>query len=160
MNTYKTFDNESDPLITRPAQDEDQKHVHSMLDSDSIALRLRGGCNGLVGSGLAVTICCACTFLIVLCSVAFISSVSPTDYALRFNKYTGSIDYSRVYDSGLYVLGPGQSFITFPGYARTLTFSKLKGSDSQPIQCRTGMIYMYTTKLSIPCFIFLFIISA
>lgn len=44
-------------------------------------------------------------------------------YALKYDKVTGVVDRSTVYEFGCYILGPSTAFLTFPRSAHIITKS-------------------------------------
>jgi hypothetical protein len=60
-------------------------------------------------------------------------TVEPIQYGLKYNTISKSVDTVNVYEGGWYVIGPFNSFISFPRTYVNLDFSNLPGSKSAPL---------------------------
>lgn len=50
-------------------------------------------------------------------------TIDPTESGFLYNKITGHIDTSKLYDSGRYCIGPGHYFVKYPIIQTTIEFS-------------------------------------
>lgn len=75
------------------------------------------------------------TFLI-LCSGW--ESLNPTEYGLIQNDWTGVVNMSPVYRSGLHYIWPWNVFVRFPASQVNIQFSAMRHSQGPPVQTRTG----------------------
>ena len=64
-------------------------------------------------------------------------TVEPIQYGLKYNTLSKSVDTLNVYEGGWYVIGPFNSFISFPRTQVNIDFSNLPNSKSAPLQCRS-----------------------
>lgn len=64
-------------------------------------------------------------------------TVEPIEYGLKYNTISKMIDDSYVYEGGWYIIGPLNSFITFPSTHVNIDFSNLPHSKSAPLQARS-----------------------
>jgi hypothetical protein len=63
--------------------------------------------------------------------------VDPLYYGLKCNHLTKKCDEENVYQSGRFMIGPLNYFITFPAYYKNMEFSANRYADSQPLKTRT-----------------------
>ena len=98
-------------------------------------------------------ICSAISVVILLLLAAFsFSTVEPTEYGLKFNTITRSIQNNTgnllfvkkfiklVYDGGRYWIWPWNSFLIFPRTLQTIEFndpSRSRSINDKPINTRT-----------------------
>lgn len=75
--------------------------------------------------------------LIILFAVSW-DVVEPTEFGLKYNSVTGTVDTRNPYSGGRYIIGPGRRFLKFPASAAKIEFSDQEGADLGPIHCRTG----------------------
>lgn len=86
------------------------------------------GCVCLALVGFVSVILFACSF----------SLVSPIQYGLLINRYTGKVDTSRVYTGGRHFVYLRHYFVLFPSTQVTLEFSNDSGAAAPPMLVRTG----------------------
>ena len=67
-------------------------------------------------------------------------TIEPIEYGLKYNKITKTVDTSRVYTGGWYLIGPFNSFITFPSINKNIDFADYPGAQSSPYQTRAGQL--------------------
>lgn len=60
-------------------------------------------------------------------------TVEPIEYGLKYNTISKMIDDSYVYVGGWYIIGPMNSFITFPSTYVNIDFSNLPHSKAAPL---------------------------
>jgi hypothetical protein len=87
---------------------------------------------------LAISIGLGLAFLggIIVFSISW-DTIDPTEAGFNYNKITGHIDTSRVYDSGRYCIGPGHYFVKYPLIQKNVEFSSSDNADSSPVVTRT-----------------------
>jgi len=76
--------------------------------------------NSLIGI-IACSICAAIVILIGL--LVSIGTVEPIEYGIVYNAFTKSVDPDKVYPGGWYLIGPINSFITFPATLVNMDFA-------------------------------------
>lgn len=65
-------------------------------------------------------------------------TVEPIQYGLKYNSISKSIDESKTYEGGWHLIGPFNSFITYPSTNVNVDFSNLPNSKSTPLNTRSG----------------------
>jgi hypothetical protein len=71
--------------------------------------------------------CCLCIFLIgLIMLLVSIATVEPIEYAIEYNSLTKSTNNDKVYVGGWYMIGPVQSFITFPATMVNIDWTNYK----------------------------------
>lgn len=65
-------------------------------------------------------------------------TVEPVEFGLKYNSISKSIDDSSTYVGGWYLIGPFNSFITYPSTNINVDFSYLPNSKSPPLSTRSG----------------------
>ena len=109
----------------------------------------------------------ACYLITGIISVALIiggiawsaGTVEPIQYGLKYNSISKSIDDTRTYTGGWYLIGPFNSFITYPSTNINVDFSDLPNSKSPPLSTRTGGKHQYSlNNHRLPCDIAVFIL--
>jgi regulator of protease activity HflC (stomatin/prohibitin superfamily) len=88
--------------------------------------------DGRVICGICCTICLLLTGLIVL--LVSIGTVEPIDYAIEYNSITKKTNEDDVYDGGWYLIGPFNSFFTFPATLVNIDWSDFPGAQRGPLQ--------------------------
>jgi hypothetical protein len=86
--------------------------------------------------------CGACTgiiaFVLLVAGLAWAAgTVEPNEYALKYNTISKSVDAAKAYEGGWYIIGPFNSFITFPKTHVNIDFSDLPGAKAKPLPCRS-----------------------
>jgi len=81
--------------------------------------------------GVGVSICLAITLLIFL--LISIGTVEPIEYGIVYNSLTKTVDSKKVYKGGWYLIGPINSFITFPATYVNLDFADFAGATNRPL---------------------------
>jgi len=79
---------------------------------------------------------CAAAAGALLLGLSF-SSLEYTEVGLNLSHITNNVS-PQGYTAGLYCLGPGNSFIKFPGTVQTIQFSLDQGSAGPPMRSRTS----------------------
>jgi hypothetical protein len=69
-----------------------------------------------------MTLVCVVIFIIVLFLLFSMDSLEPLELGITYNKITKSIG-TNVYESGRYIIGPLNSFISYPANLVTIEFS-------------------------------------
>jgi len=95
---------------------------------------------------------CCCAVLItaiVLLSISF-SSLDELDYGICYNGVIHKIEGDVYTKAGLYTLGPGKYFITYPKVVQTIEFTAAEGdrlqtrtSDGLPVKLGVSFQYRY-----------------
>jgi len=80
---------------------------------------------------VGVSICAAITLLI--CLLISIGTVEPIEYGIVYNSLTKTVDSKTVYPGGWYLIGPINSFITFPATLVNLDFADFDGATNRPL---------------------------
>lgn len=91
----------------------------------------------------------ACYIISGIVSIALIiggiawsaGTVEPIQYGIKYNSISKSIDESKTYSGGWYLIGPFNSFITYPSTSINVDFSNLPNSKSTPLVTRAGGKY-------------------
>jgi hypothetical protein len=65
-----------------------------------------------------------------------IGTVEPIQYGIKYNAITKDIDRENVYSGGWYIIGPVDSFFTFPATLVNMDFNDFPGAQSTPINCK------------------------
>ena len=79
--------------------------------------------------------CCLCIFLVgLILLLVSIATVEPIEYAIEYNSLTKKTNNDVVYDGGWYMIGPVQSFVTFPATLVNIDWSKFNGAQRGPIE--------------------------
>ena len=60
-------------------------------------------------------------------------TVEPIQFALKYNTLSKTVDNSQVYTGGWYLIGPINSFITFPATNVNIDFANFPGSKSKSL---------------------------
>eukprot|EP00933_Yihiella_yeosuensis_P035016 TRINITY_DN28493_c0_g1_i1.p1 TRINITY_DN28493_c0_g1~~TRINITY_DN28493_c0_g1_i1.p1 ORF type:complete len:415 (+),score=61.21 TRINITY_DN28493_c0_g1_i1:78-1322(+) len=83
---------------------------------------------------------CGCISLIALLIVVLVSlgSLDPTEYGLRYNRISKTVDKSYVYRGGRHLIGPFASFLVFPATVKSLEFSNRSQAQAPPLGTRTA----------------------
>lgn len=84
-------------------------------------------CGTLCGSIVAL--------VLVLISLA---TVDPTEYGLRYNRFTKTVNEHHVYRGGRHFIGPLSSMLTFPATVQNLEFSERPTRKAPPLSTRTA----------------------
>ena len=77
------------------------------------------------------SICAAITLLILL--LISVDTVEPIEYGLVYNSLTKKIDEKNVYSGGWYLIGPINSFITYPATLVNYDFADFRGAANRPL---------------------------
>jgi hypothetical protein len=72
-----------------------------------------------------MTLVCIAIFIIVIFLLFSMDSLEPLECGITYNKITKSIS-KEVYDSGRYIIGPLNSFISYPSNLVSIEFSDSK----------------------------------
>lgn len=88
----------------------------------------------------------ACYIITAIVSIAVLvggiawsaGTVEPIQYGLKYNSISKSVDESYTYEGGWYLIGPFNSFITYPSTSINVDFSTLADSKSPPLSTRSG----------------------
>ena len=88
----------------------------------------------------------ACYIITGIVSIALVvggvawsaGTVEPIEFGLKYNSISKSVDESRTYPGGWYLIGPFNTFITYPSTNINVDFSDLAGSKSPPLSTRSG----------------------
>lgn len=59
--------------------------------------------------------------------------MEPIEYGIKYNAITKKVDTSKVYTGGWYLIGPFNSFETFPSTLVNMDFSDYQGAASTPL---------------------------
>lgn len=85
--------------------------------------------------------CAFCTAVGVIASAIMLimsfSSLDPTQLGLNYSFFSASVE-DKGYMNGRYMLGPGHSFIKFPGTVQTIQFSDESDSIGPALSSRTS----------------------
>jgi hypothetical protein len=60
-------------------------------------------------------------------------TVEPIEYAVKYNSISKSIDDTKAYAGGWYIIGPFNSFVTYPATNLNIDFSDLPNSKAAPL---------------------------
>jgi hypothetical protein len=60
-------------------------------------------------------------------------TVEPIEYGLKYNKFSKTVDSSSVYSGGWYLIGPFNSFISFPSTNENIDFADYAKAQSAPL---------------------------
>lgn len=86
----------------------------------------------------AILIGAAVFALIVVVAFAYMwDSVEPTEYGMTYNSLTKTAGIDKIYDGGLYFVGPFQHFIKFPATVTHVEFSDRPSRNAPPLETRT-----------------------
>merc|ERR1712176_1318132 len=96
--------------------------------------RPRGCSNPLIVGG---GVCLACVLIFVLVLIS-LGSLEPTEYGLRYNRFTKQVDSQHVYRAGRHLIGPLSSFLVFPATVQSLEFSSRSHAQARPLSTRTA----------------------
>eukprot|EP00931_Biecheleriopsis_adriatica_P061553 TRINITY_DN37011_c0_g1_i1.p1 TRINITY_DN37011_c0_g1~~TRINITY_DN37011_c0_g1_i1.p1 ORF type:complete len:306 (+),score=77.07 TRINITY_DN37011_c0_g1_i1:72-989(+) len=81
--------------------------------------------------------CCGCSiFIAILVGISF-ASLEYTELGLNYSLVSSSVE-NKAYSAGLYILGPGHSFIRFPSTVQTIQFSTEHDSNGPLLRSRTS----------------------
>ena len=80
---------------------------------------------------VGISICVAITLLI--CLLVSIGTVEPIEYGIVYNALSKTVDSNTVYPGGWYLIGPINSFITFPATLVNLDFADFDGATNRPL---------------------------
>eukprot|EP00933_Yihiella_yeosuensis_P019152 TRINITY_DN15540_c1_g2_i1.p1 TRINITY_DN15540_c1_g2~~TRINITY_DN15540_c1_g2_i1.p1 ORF type:complete len:327 (+),score=53.70 TRINITY_DN15540_c1_g2_i1:40-981(+) len=81
---------------------------------------------------------CGCgAIALVILVVASLASLEYTEIGLNYSWFSSDVD-TQGYGAGLYLLGPGHSFIRFPSTVQTIQFSNERGSSGGMLRSRTS----------------------
>lgn len=83
---------------------------------------------------IGCSICAAITCLIIL--LISIGTVEPIEYAVKYNAITKNIDRENVYSGGWYIIGPVDSFFTFPATFVNMDFTDFPDARTMPINVK------------------------
>ena len=103
-------------------------------------------------SGTYTTICGIGLLLLVILLPLSFSYVEYHEYGLKQRKSTGTVDVSKVYDSGRYAIGPDYTFIKYQADAHVLNldglsvFSASGGDDSIGLEFVLDLHMTYTLQ--------------
>lgn len=78
-------------------------------------------------------------------------AIQPLDhdaYGIVKNTITHTVDYRQIYEGGIYHLGFGRQFITFPRMFQSTEFSDVGGADAPAISARTAAGLAISLELS------------
>ena len=86
--------------------------------------------------------CAVCTgitaFILLIVGLAWsVGTIEPNEYGLKYNSISRTFDSSKVYDGGWYVIGPFNSFITFPRTQVNVDYSELPDAQAKPYSARS-----------------------
>lgn len=86
-------------------------------------------------SNLACKIGCSICLLIVglILFLVSIGTVEPIEYAIVYNSITKRVDIDNIYPGGWYLIGPVNSFVTFPATLVNMDFTDFEGAQSKPL---------------------------
>ena len=82
---------------------------------------------------------CASTCCLVVMGLMFggiyisTSTLEPIEYGLKFNKISKSYKEKDVYGGGWHLIGPTNTFLTFPATVTNIEFASYKESESPPL---------------------------
>mmetsp|Transcript_38386 Transcript_38386/g.99301 ORF Transcript_38386/g.99301 Transcript_38386/m.99301 type:complete len:412 (-) Transcript_38386:44-1279(-) len=82
-------------------------------------------------------ICLVSMILVLGLVLVSIASVAPTEYGLRYNRFSKSVDGGYVYRGGRHLIGPWGSLMSFPATRQNVEFSTRAGAQSGPLSTRT-----------------------
>eukprot|EP00405_Crypthecodinium_cohnii_P016718 CAMPEP_0206449498 /NCGR_PEP_ID=MMETSP0324_2-20121206/18124_1 /ASSEMBLY_ACC=CAM_ASM_000836 /TAXON_ID=2866 /ORGANISM="Crypthecodinium cohnii, Strain Seligo" /LENGTH=396 /DNA_ID=CAMNT_0053918885 /DNA_START=146 /DNA_END=1336 /DNA_ORIENTATION=- len=82
-----------------------------------------------------ITLCM--TLVLLILTILSMSSVAPTEYGLRYNRFTKTVSTSYVYRGGRHLVGPFSLLMPFPATRQNIEFSARTGAASGPLSTRT-----------------------
>eukprot|EP00932_Pfiesteria_piscicida_P018228 SRR837773.5089.p3 GENE.SRR837773.5089~~SRR837773.5089.p3 ORF type:complete len:314 (+),score=125.60 SRR837773.5089:3-944(+) len=65
------------------------------------------------------------------------SSVGVTEYGLKYNRFSKTVDSGHVYRGGRHLIGMWGAFLTFPATRQNIEFSNRKHATAPPLDTRT-----------------------
>ena len=93
---------------------------------------------------------CGTLFVVAFCLLVLsFSAIEPLQYGLHFSKFSNKIVDEKVREGGLYFIGLGHSFITFPRQAVTIDFANDPTAKNLPLATRTSDGLPVTLEISL-----------
>jgi regulator of protease activity HflC (stomatin/prohibitin superfamily) len=86
-------------------------------------------------SWICVGTCVAVSITIIMLLISM-DTIEPLNYGITYNKISKSVG-TEVYESGRYLIGPVQGFLTYPANLQSIEFSDSSSATSEPMQTRT-----------------------
>jgi len=81
--------------------------------------------------GIGCSICALIVVLVVL--LVSIGTVEPIEYGLKYNSISKKTDNDNVYSGGWYMIGPFNSFLSFPATLVNADYSNYPDAQMAPI---------------------------
>ncbi|CAK0805052.1 unnamed protein product, partial [Prorocentrum cordatum] len=96
------------------------------LETDAERLLAKLGCWCIIAVGILVLV------------FSSLGSLQPTEYGLKYNRFSKSVDKSVVYRGGRHFIGPVNTFYAFPATVQNLEFSASGTATAPPLSTRTS----------------------
>eukprot|EP00753_Platysulcus_tardus_P014083 PLAT4028.1.p2 GENE.PLAT4028.1~~PLAT4028.1.p2 ORF type:complete len:329 (-),score=141.77 PLAT4028.1:135-1061(-) len=100
------------------------------------------------GNGVVCSMCFGCVFFVgaILFGCSF-STLAPTEMGIAINRASVTIDETRVYTSGRWLLGLGRGFVVFPRTLQLIEFSDSGDTaDAPALRAQSGR-----TRITVEC---------
>lgn len=81
---------------------------------------------------------CAVAVAVIVLVFSSLGSLQPTEYGLKYNRFSKSVDKSMVYRGGRHFIGPVNTFYAFPATVQNLEFSDSATATAPPLSTRTS----------------------